>query len=91
MAFSTINLNSSSSIHVWFFNLTVSYGNSHLNFHRLTAPHSMNMNIFQHILHCLNIPYTTAYSSRVYEEHPYKDSLYGVFRLLALYGGKARG
>ena len=28
------------------------------------------MNIFQHILHCLNIPYTTAYSSRVYEEHP---------------------
>ena len=49
------------------------------------------MNIFQHILHCLNIPYTTAYSSRVYEEHPYRDSLYGLFRLLALYGVQSQG
>ena len=51
----------------------------------------MNMDIFRHILHSLNIPYTTAYSSRVYEEHPYKDSLYGLFRLLALYGVQSQG
>ena len=43
-------------------------------------------NPFVHLLKLLGIKYTKRYSSGVYNEHPYKNSLYSFSSLLSEYG-----
>ncbi len=42
--------------------------------------------LFIRLCKYLGIPHTTSYTLRVYEEHPYKNSMYGLSQLLKLYG-----
>lgn len=43
-------------------------------------------NVFTRFLQALDVPHTVACSDRYYREHPYKNSLYGLSRMLSDYG-----
>lgn len=43
-------------------------------------------NVFTRFLQALDVPHTVAYSDRYYREYPYKNSLYGLSRMLLDYG-----
>ena len=43
-------------------------------------------NIFVMFLKVLNVKYTNDFSSKYFEEHPYKNSLYGLSKMLTVYG-----
>lgn len=43
-------------------------------------------NVFTRFLQALDVPHTSVYSNRYYREHPYKNNLYGLSRMLSYYG-----
>lgn len=43
-------------------------------------------NIFVMFLKMLNVKYTNNFSSKYFEEHPYKNSLYGLSKMLTDFG-----
>lgn len=43
-------------------------------------------NIFVSLLRELGVPHTRRFATSLYEEHPYKNTLYGLTKLLSLYG-----
>ena len=43
-------------------------------------------NVFTRFLQLLEVPHTSEYSDRFYREYPYKDSLFGLSRMLSDYG-----
>ncbi len=49
------------------------------------------LNILESILLHLNIKYTKDYTNKIYNEHPYKYSLYGISKMLFDYGIKNAG
>ncbi len=48
--------------------------------------HHSEENIFLSFLRLLRVRYTSDFSQRYYEEHPYKNSMYGIKRMLKDYG-----
>lgn len=44
------------------------------------------MNILTETLRALKVPFTSSYANQVYEEHPYRESLYGLSQILKSYG-----
>lgn len=42
-------------------------------------------NIFLHWLNYLDVPHTSSFTEEIYQKHPYKYTLYGLSKLLALY------
>ena len=49
------------------------------------------MNILLRTLQCLKVPHTATYAKKLFEEHPYKDSLYGLSRMLEMYKVTSQG
>ena len=49
------------------------------------------MNILLRTLQCLKVPHTATYAKKLFEEHPYKDSLYGLSRMLDMYKVTSQG
>ena len=52
---------------------------------------SKQFNIFTTFLSILEIKYTKLYANRLYDEHPFKDSLYGLSKMLLEYGVRSKG
>lgn len=48
-------------------------------------------NILTLLLSLLRIKYTKSYSEKLYNEHPYKDNLLGISKMLSKYGIKSKG
>lgn len=48
-------------------------------------------NILEHFLDALNIYYTKHYIQKLYQEHPHKYNMYGLKRMLDVYGVKSIG
>ncbi|MDR2038638.1 MAG: thioredoxin domain-containing protein [Bacteroidales bacterium] len=46
-------------------------------------------NILEHILSALKIKHTELYAKKLYREHPFKDKLYGISKMLADYDNKS--
>lgn len=44
------------------------------------------MNILTHTLKALHVPFNSDYANQLYEEHPYRNSLYGLSQILKKYG-----
>lgn len=51
----------------------------------------MRNNLLMAFLKILNVKYTDSYSREYFEEHPYKDSLYGLSEMLTHYNVKNKG
>lgn len=51
----------------------------------------MAKNLFLHLCEELHIPYNRGYTSRHFEEHPYKYTLFGLYKLLSGYGVESKG
>lgn len=51
----------------------------------------MAKNLFLQLCEELNIPHTSNYTNRQFDEHPYKYTLWGVHRLLEEYGMESEG
>lgn len=47
--------------------------------------------LFIRLCSYMDIPYTEDFTSKIYEEHPYKASMYGLSQLLKLYGVENEG
>ena len=50
-----------------------------------------NQNVLEILLKQLNVKFTSAYASKIYGENPYKNSLFGISRMLADYNVETRG
>ena len=48
-------------------------------------------NILEHFLSLIEVPYTRRYADTLYNEHPYRYSMYGLKRMLSVYGVKTMG
>ena len=51
----------------------------------------MARNLFLQLCEELDVPHTQSFTNRLFDEHPYKYSLYGLSRMLADYGVESRG
>ncbi len=51
----------------------------------------MQKNLFLQLCEVLHMPHTLSYTNRLFEEHPYKYTLFGLSRLLAEYGIESQG
>lgn len=51
----------------------------------------MKNNLFISLLNLLNVRYTKSYAYKLYKEHPYKYSLYGLSQMLHTYGIESAG
>ena len=45
-------------------------------------------NIFEQFLDAIEVPYTKSFADKLYNEHPYKYNMYGLKKMLDLYGVK---
>lgn len=51
----------------------------------------MQKNLFLQLCEVLHLPHTRSYTNCLFEEHPYKYTLFGLSRLLAEYGIESQG
>ena len=49
------------------------------------------MNLFLQLCEALHIPHTRNYTNQLFDEHPYKYTLFGLHRMLAEYGVESEG
>lgn len=49
------------------------------------------MNLFLQLCEALHIPHTRSYTNQLFDEHPYKYTLFGLHRMLAEYGVESEG
>ncbi len=48
-------------------------------------------NIFEQLLHALDVPYTTRFVNKLYETHPNRDNLLGLWQMCKTYGISVHG
>ena len=51
----------------------------------------MAKNLFLQLCEAVHIPHTRSYTNRLFEEHPYKYTLFGLHRMLVEYGVESEG